>query len=83
MHPEKVWIVIVLLAVILVFSNLVMFALVRGWAPRKGEKGFLQDFSQPWKAQDDKLKELSERVKELDAGNEKSPKVSSTNKDEG
>lgn len=68
MHPEKVWIVIVLLVVILVFSNLAMFALVRGWSPRKGEKGLLQDFTQPWKAQDDKLKELSERVKELDAG---------------
>lgn len=68
MHPENIWIVIVLLVVILVFSNLVMFALVRGWTPRKGEKGFLQGFTQPWKAQDDKLKELSERVKELDAG---------------
>ncbi len=66
MHPENVWIVIVLLVVILVFSNLVMFALVRGWAPRQGEKGFLQGFTQPWKAQSDQLKELSERVKELD-----------------
>lgn len=68
MRPENIWIVIVLLIIILVFSNLVMFALVRGWAPRKGEKNFLQGFTQPWKAQDDKLKELSERVKELDAG---------------
>lgn len=66
MHPENVWIVIVLLIVILAGSNLAMFALARGWAPRKGDKGFLQGFTQPWKAQDDKLKELSERVKELD-----------------
>jgi len=67
MHPENAWIVIVLLVVILVGSNLAMFALVRGWSPRKGEKNILQGFTQPWKAQDDKLKELSERVKELDA----------------
>ncbi len=73
MHPEKVWIVIVLLVVILVFSNLAMFALVRGWAPRKGEKGFLQGFTQPWKAQDEQLKELSQRVKELNAGDENDP----------
>lgn len=66
MHPENVWIVIVLLLVILVFSNLVMFALVRGWAPRKGEKGFLQNFTQPWKAQDEQLKNLSEQVRKLD-----------------
>lgn len=66
MHPENVWIVIVLLVVILVFSNLVMFALVRGWAPRKGEKGFLQGFTQPWKARNEQLRELSERVKKLD-----------------
>lgn len=65
MHPEKIWIVIVLLIVILVFSNLVMFALARGWAPRKGEKGFLQGFTPPWKAQEDKLKELNERVRQL------------------
>lgn len=65
MHPENVWIVIVLLLVILVFSNLVMFALVRGWAPRKGEKGFLQNFTQPWKAQDEQLKKLNEQVRKL------------------
>jgi hypothetical protein len=70
MHPEKVWIVIVLLVVILVFSNLAMFALVRGWMPRKGKKNFLQGFTQPWKTQDDKLKELSERVKELNPDDE-------------
>ncbi len=68
MHTDKVWIVIVLLVVILVFSNLLMFAVVRGWMPKKGEKGFFQqfqDYTQPWKAQDDKLKELNERVKGL------------------
>lgn len=65
MHPENAWIVIVLLLVILVFSNLVMFALVRGWAPRKGEKGFLQNFTQPWKAQDEQLKKLNEQVRKL------------------
>jgi hypothetical protein len=68
MHTEKVWIVIVLLVVILGVSNLAMFALVRGWSPRKGEKGLgqqVQDFTKPWKAQDEQLKELSQRVKEL------------------
>ncbi len=73
MHPEKVWIVIVLLIVILVGSNLVMFALVRSWSPRAGEKNFLQSFTQPWKAQDDKLKELSEQVKKLEAKNKDNP----------
>lgn len=66
MHPENIWIVIVLLVVILAGSNLVMFAIARGWMPRRGEKGFFQNFSQPWKAQNDQLKELSERVKRLE-----------------
>ncbi|PWH14309.1 MAG: hypothetical protein DDG60_08490 [Anaerolineae bacterium] len=70
MHPENIWIVIVLLVVILAGSNLLMFALVRGWMPRKGEKGFWQHFTQPWKAQDDSLRELSQRVKQLE-GQEK------------
>jgi len=76
MHTDKVWIVIVLLIVILVFSNLAMFALVRGWTPRKGDKGLpqqFQDFTKPWKAEDDKLKELNERVKELKPDNPDKP----------
>lgn len=70
MHPENIWIVIVLLILILAGSNLAMFALVRGWRTRNGEKDFLQGFTQPFKAQDDKLKELSQRVKELNPNNE-------------
>lgn len=66
MHPENIWIVIVLLVVILAGSNLLMLALVRGWRPRKGEKGFLQNFTQPWKTENDQWKELSERVKQLE-----------------
>lgn len=70
MHPENIWIVIVLLILILAGSNLAMFALARGWRPRKGEQNFLQGFTQPFKAQDDKLKELSQRVKELNPNDE-------------
>ena len=68
MHTDKVWIVVILLVVILVGSNLFMFGLVRGWMPRKGDKGLpqqFQDFTKPWKVEDDKLKELNERVKDL------------------
>ncbi len=74
MHPDKIWIVIILVVVILVFSNLAMYALVRGWTPRKDDKDLRQQFrdlTNPWKAQDDKLKELSQRVKELKADDKK------------
>ncbi len=68
MNPEKVWIVIVLLIVILGVSNLAMYGLVRGWMPRKGQKDVIQhltDFSKPLKKENDRFKELNERVKAL------------------
>ena len=74
MHTDKVWIVIVLLIVILVGSNLLMFGIVRGWMPRKGEKNMmhqLHDFTNPLKPDDDKMKELSQRVKELKSDQDK------------
>jgi hypothetical protein len=70
MHTDKIWIVIVLLIVILAGSNLIMLGLVRGWTPRKDDKDLRQQFgdmTNPWKAQNDKLKELNQRVKDLKA----------------
>ena len=68
MHPEKVWIVIVLVIAILAVSNLAMFAVVRGWTSQ-GKKGRIEDsFTQLPKSvreQSENLKELSERVKGL------------------
>jgi len=66
MHPEKIWIVILILVVVLVGSNLLMFAVARGM---RGGEGFkiLGDFSKPWKKEDDGLRELSQRVKDLKA----------------
>lgn len=66
MHPEKVWIVLIILAVILIGSNLLMLGMV------KGTRGFRMDISRyfgdatkPWKKEDEGLQELSKRVKDL------------------
>lgn len=66
MHSDKVWIVIVLVIVILAGSNLAMFAMVRGMRGGKHDwLGGIQNANQPWKKEDEGLKELNERVKAL------------------
>jgi len=68
MNTDNVWIVALLLILILVGSNFAMFALVRGWVPRKGKKGVgehLQGFTQSLKQEDAQLSELNQRVKQL------------------
>ncbi|GAB4422105.1 MAG: hypothetical protein Kow002_11340 [Anaerolineales bacterium] len=63
MNTDKVYLVILLVLGIVIFSNLAMFALVRG---SKGMKfDWLKNvsgFNQSLKAQDDSLTELRDRV---------------------
>jgi hypothetical protein len=66
MHPEKIWIVLVILAVVLIGANLLMLSAARGM---KGFKGnFFKNFgdaTKPWKKEDEGLRELSQRVRDL------------------
>lgn len=66
MHTEKMWIVLVILAVILIGSNLLMLGMARGLRGFKGDffKNF-GDAGRPWKKEDEGLRELSQRVKDL------------------
>jgi hypothetical protein len=66
MHTEKIWIVLVILVVVLVGSNLLMLAMVRGMRSFKGDifKNF-GDSAKPWKKEDEELRELSQRVRDL------------------
>lgn len=67
-HPEKVWIVLLILVIVLVGSNLLMFAAargMRGWGGNFFKN--MGDATQPWKKEDEGLRELSQRVKELQA----------------
>jgi len=66
MHPEKIWIVLVILAAVLIGANLLMLGMLRGMRGYKGDnfKNF-GDATKPWKKEDEGLKELSERVRAL------------------
>jgi hypothetical protein len=68
MHSERIWIFLVVLGVIVIGSNLVMLSMVRGMRGFKVDffKNF-KDASQPWKNEDEGLRELSKRVSELKA----------------
>ncbi len=66
MHPEKIWIVILILVIVLAGSNLMMFAAARGM------RGLGRDVfknigaaTQPWKKEDAGLRELNQRVQAL------------------
>jgi hypothetical protein len=66
MHSERIWIVLLLLAAILIGANLLMLAMVRGLRAPKG--GFFKSFgdaTRPWKKEDEGLSELSQRVRAL------------------
>ena len=66
MHPEKIWIVLIILAVVLVGANLLMLAMVRGMRGFKADVfKNLGDITRPWKKEDEGLRELNQRVKEL------------------
>ncbi|MEI7844161.1 MAG: hypothetical protein WCK35_00010 [Chloroflexota bacterium] len=70
MHPEKIWIVLIILALVLIGANLLMLAMVRGSRGIKGDifKNF-GDAAHPWKKEDESLRELSQRVKQLKSSN--------------
>jgi hypothetical protein len=65
MHPEKIWIVLVLLVLILVLSNAIVFAVVRGWS--RGDMPWLKKSGQSLQefGQDKDARELSERMRAL------------------
>ena len=66
MHTDRVWIVLVILAAVLIGANLLMFAAARGMRGFKGDffKNY-RDATHPWKKEDDGLRELSQRVRDL------------------
>lgn len=76
MHPEKVWIVLIILAVVLVGANLLMLGAVRGMRGFKGGDIFKSfgDATKPWKKEDDGLRELRERVRALKPSDDDPPK---------
>jgi hypothetical protein len=76
MHTEKIWIVLVILAVVLIGANLLMLGAVRGMRGIKGGDIFknLGDATKPWKKEDDGLRELSERVRALKTDGDDPPK---------
>jgi len=75
MHPEKIWIVLVILAAVLLGANLLMLGAARGLRGYKGDvfKNF-GDAARPWKKEDEGLKELSERVRLLKSDQDESQK---------
>ncbi len=76
MQTENMGLVILLLLVILVGSNLLMLGMVRG--SRGGFFGnskSADNFSNPWKKQNDQLGELSRRVRELKSDDEDEDKA--------
>jgi len=65
MNPEKIWLVILILILILLVSNALMFAVVRGWS-RDGVKWLpknTQDLS--FFKQEKEAQELSEQMRKL------------------
>ena len=66
MHTDKVWIVLLILAVVLIGSNLLMLGLARSMRGFKGDffKNY-GDAAHPWKKEDEGLRELSQRVRNL------------------
>ena len=72
MNTDKVYIVVLLVIGIIVFSNLFMFALARGSRDVKFDwfKNSGNTFSQPFKKTDDELGELRQRMRELDKKDE-------------
>jgi hypothetical protein len=66
MHTDRIWIVLLILAAILIGSNLLMFAMARGLRGTHIDFGkSFRDFTQPWKKEDEGLAELNQRIKDL------------------
>jgi len=75
MNTDNVWIVVILVIVILIGSNALMFAMVRG--ARGGGmnwfKSFSDNASKPWGKEDKDWSELSQRVHELELKENQAP----------
>lgn len=67
MNTENVWIVVLLVIVIVLLSNLAMFAMVRGWRGKNSDwfENMRSSINTPFKKEDDPLHELHKRVEEL------------------
>ncbi len=67
MNTDNMWIVLVILFVILVGSNALMFAIVRGSKGMnfKWFKDTRKQIGRPWGQEDESLEELSRRVHDL------------------
>ncbi|MCG2787946.1 MAG: hypothetical protein L6461_22890 [Anaerolineae bacterium] len=65
MNPEKIWIVLVILALILILSNALVFAIVRGWS--RGNIQLFKKDNQPhgFFKQEKDAEELSEQMRKL------------------
>lgn len=66
-HPERIYLVICILGVILVGSNALMYAIVRG--SRGTNFNWFKDFGknvrQPWAREDEGLKELAKEAEKI------------------
>ena len=73
MNTDNVYIVVLLVIGIVVLSNLVMFAMVRGSRGMNFDwfKNLRGSINQPFKKEDDSLDELRQRVGELKNNNKK------------
>jgi hypothetical protein len=71
MHTDRIWIVLVILAAVLIGANLLMLGMARGMRGFKIDifKDF-GDSARPWKKEDEGLRELSQRVRDLKAPTE-------------
>ena len=67
MNTDNVWIVVLLVIGIVILSNLAMFAMVRGSRSMNFDwfRNLRGSVDQPFKAEDDSLDELRQRVGEL------------------
>lgn len=72
MNTDKGYIVILLVIGIVILSNLAMFSMVRGSRGKDFDwfKNIRGSFNQSFKAEDDSLDELRQRVEKLSEGGE-------------
>ena len=73
MNSDKVLIVVLLVIGIVVFTNLAMFAMVRGSRGMNFDwfKNMRGSINQPFKSEDDSLDELRQKVGELEKSGKK------------
>jgi hypothetical protein len=73
MNPDNVAIVVFLVIGIVLFANLAMFAMVRGSRGMNFDwfKNMRGSISQPFKAEDDSLDKLRQKVGELEKSDKK------------